>query len=363
MMFVGWHVAKVGDRWAALDPVRQGVRHAFGFRQRRGARTAVRCDWGSQYIADAWINEVKWLGISISPTYVGEPQCKGVMERFNRTLKEQCIYLHRFKNVEAARTIIGELIARYNTEWRIERLGHQTPAQARARVSGGRRDDDAHEPRRRADGGHQVYRTRFPGTVSRATLVFALPAILAGCGLTQFTYLSPSVAVDGAEYLHMYVAPEQHGKTYPPTGVKFGRSGARFVIISSRSGIHGGISRVERPDPVCAREAAAVVLPPVPWKFKQQWGTEAFEVRIAVDGDGVSFDPTQVTLIAANGTTEKPSSVTHDRDRSSVLRFSSPCVPDAAYDLVIDGVTSGGVPVVVPPIHFAPVTTSSPFGP
>src|SRR5688572_17978869 len=27
---VGWHTAKLGDRWAALEPIRQGVRHAFG---------------------------------------------------------------------------------------------------------------------------------------------------------------------------------------------------------------------------------------------------------------------------------------------------------------------------------------------
>jgi hypothetical protein len=27
---VGWHVAKTGDRWAALEQLRQGVCHAFG---------------------------------------------------------------------------------------------------------------------------------------------------------------------------------------------------------------------------------------------------------------------------------------------------------------------------------------------
>src|SRR2546428_9832817 len=27
---VGWHTAKLGDRRAALEPMRQGVRHAFG---------------------------------------------------------------------------------------------------------------------------------------------------------------------------------------------------------------------------------------------------------------------------------------------------------------------------------------------
>ena len=61
------------------------------------AGLALRCDWGPQYIADAWINEVKWLGCTISPSYVGEPECNGVAERFMRTLKEQCIYLHQFR--------------------------------------------------------------------------------------------------------------------------------------------------------------------------------------------------------------------------------------------------------------------------
>jgi putative transposase len=70
--------------------------------------------------------------MTITPSYVGEPECNGVIERFMRTLKEQCLYLHRFQTLAEARRIIGEFIARYNTEWLIERLGHQTPAAARA---------------------------------------------------------------------------------------------------------------------------------------------------------------------------------------------------------------------------------------
>ena len=75
---------------------------------------------------------MKWLGITISPSYVGEPECNGVAERFMRTLKEQCLYLHRFTSLAEARTIIGEFIERYNTHGLIERLGHQPPAAARA---------------------------------------------------------------------------------------------------------------------------------------------------------------------------------------------------------------------------------------
>ncbi len=130
---VGWHTAKIGDRWAALEPIRAGVRHAFGAFGKDVARgLRIRCDWGPQYIADAWINEVKWLGITITPSYVGEPQCNGVAERFMRTLKEQCLYLHRFTSLAEARRIIAEFIERYNTEWLIERLGHRAPSAARA---------------------------------------------------------------------------------------------------------------------------------------------------------------------------------------------------------------------------------------
>jgi putative transposase len=48
-----------------------------------------------------------------------------------RTLKEQCVWLHRFATLDEARAIIGAFIERYNHEWLIERLDHRTPAVAR----------------------------------------------------------------------------------------------------------------------------------------------------------------------------------------------------------------------------------------
>ena len=70
--------------------------------------------------------------MTISPSYVREPECNGVAERFMRTLKEQCLYLHRFTSLTDARALIGAFIARYNAAWLIERLGHRTPSAARA---------------------------------------------------------------------------------------------------------------------------------------------------------------------------------------------------------------------------------------
>jgi transposase InsO family protein len=50
----------------------------------------VRTDWGPQYTAQAFGAELRWLGIQHSPAFVDEPQFNGMIERFMRTLKEQC---------------------------------------------------------------------------------------------------------------------------------------------------------------------------------------------------------------------------------------------------------------------------------
>jgi putative transposase len=129
---VGWHVAKIGDRWAALEPIHQGVRATIGTFGKDVARgLAIRSDWGPQYVADAFRAELAWLGMTHSPSFVGEPECNGVIERFMRTLKEQCVWLHRFDTLDQARDIIGAFIERYNQQWLIERLGHRTPVAAR----------------------------------------------------------------------------------------------------------------------------------------------------------------------------------------------------------------------------------------
>jgi putative transposase len=106
----------------SVGGLRQGVRQVFGRFEKRRARPPDSTGLGPQYIADAWINEVKLLGITITPFYVGEPLCNGVVERLMRTLKEQFLYIHRCQSLAEARRIIGEFIVRYNIEWLIERL-------------------------------------------------------------------------------------------------------------------------------------------------------------------------------------------------------------------------------------------------
>ena len=91
----------------------------------------LRMDWGPQYTARQFLGELAWLGIRPSPSYVGEPECNGIIERWMRTLKEECLYLHDFATLDEARQVIGAFIKRYNQQWLLERHGHRTPAEVR----------------------------------------------------------------------------------------------------------------------------------------------------------------------------------------------------------------------------------------
>jgi putative transposase len=129
---VGWHVAKKGDRWAALEPIRQGVHRHFGsYTPKIALGLGLRHDWGPQYTARQFNGELKWLGIRSSPAFVGEPECNGLIERFMRTLKEECVYVTRFRSLEHARQVVADFIGRYNREWLLERHGYMTPAEVR----------------------------------------------------------------------------------------------------------------------------------------------------------------------------------------------------------------------------------------
>jgi len=129
---VGIHAVKIGNRFAALQPIAQGLKTEFGATGADAGRgLALRMDHGTQYTADDFLNQVKFWGIASSFAFVAEPQTNGVAERFNRTLKEQAIHGRIFKNVEEVRVAVTEFKDRYNRHWRLEKLGFMSPLEAR----------------------------------------------------------------------------------------------------------------------------------------------------------------------------------------------------------------------------------------
>ena len=132
---IGIHAVKRATRFEALEPIRQGVReHYGGFRKDAAAGLKIRHDHGSQFMSDDFQKEVRFLGMKSSPAFVREPEGNGCIERFFRTLKEQLLWVRHFRSIEELRQALVEFRDRYNREWLIERLGFQSPQQARQRL-------------------------------------------------------------------------------------------------------------------------------------------------------------------------------------------------------------------------------------
>src|SRR5471030_3310299 len=130
---VGIHAARSANRFEALEPVRQGVRRCFGSISPGVARgLKLRHDHGSNYMSGDFQDEIKCLGIEASPSFVREPECNGVAERFIRTLKENLLWVKTFETIEQLRAELVAFARYYNETWLVARHGNRTPAQVRA---------------------------------------------------------------------------------------------------------------------------------------------------------------------------------------------------------------------------------------
>jgi putative transposase len=129
---VGIHAALSGNRFEALEPLRQGVREYLGgFDKGIAAGLAIRHDHGSAYMSDDFQQELSFLGMTSSPSFVREPEGNGVAERFIRTLKENLLWVRHFATVVDLIEALQEFQRRYNEQWLIERHGYRSPAQVR----------------------------------------------------------------------------------------------------------------------------------------------------------------------------------------------------------------------------------------
>jgi transposase InsO family protein len=125
---VGSHAAASGNRFEALEPIRQGVLRHFGGLDRSAAKgLALRHDHGSNYLSRDFQSELRFLGIESSPSFVREPEGNGVAERFIRTLKENFLWVHTFETIEELRQGLRDFVAHFNATWLVARHGYRTP--------------------------------------------------------------------------------------------------------------------------------------------------------------------------------------------------------------------------------------------
>jgi transposase InsO family protein len=130
---LGWHVAKHGTRYEAVQALGMAVRQQFGHLGAGVARgLALRHDHGSNFMADVFQKQMKFWGVAPSYAFVAEPETNGVIERLFRTLKEQAIHGRIFQTIEDVRIAVRDFVARYNAEWLVEKNGYRSPAGMRA---------------------------------------------------------------------------------------------------------------------------------------------------------------------------------------------------------------------------------------
>lgn len=129
---LGWHVSKIGDRFAAFEPIFQAVKRVYG-RLEKGVAEGLklRIDNGVQYTSDYFLKQLTYFGIQESFGLVRQPQTNGVAERFHRTLKEQAIEGRIFKNADELREAVGQFVTIYNERWLVAKRGYQSPLEAR----------------------------------------------------------------------------------------------------------------------------------------------------------------------------------------------------------------------------------------
>ncbi len=129
---VGHHVCKRGDRFAALQPVSQGLaKHFGGVEAEAGRGLSLRMDNGTQYISEHFRNQIRFWGLEASYAFIEQPQTNGVAERFFRTLKEQIIHGRVYRTVAELRVAVESFIDLYNEQWLPEKNGFLSPSATR----------------------------------------------------------------------------------------------------------------------------------------------------------------------------------------------------------------------------------------
>jgi putative transposase len=130
---LGWHVARRGTRFEAIQAVGMAVREQFGRLGAVAARgLALRHDHGSNFMACDFQRQIRFWGMSPSYAFAGEPETNGVIERLFRTLKEQIVHGRIFQTIGEVRDAVRAFVARYNAEWLVEKNGYRSPDAARA---------------------------------------------------------------------------------------------------------------------------------------------------------------------------------------------------------------------------------------
>jgi len=110
-------------------PARRDIQSLERLIQWRGKPKSIRCDNGPEYISQALRDWAQSSDIELRYIQPGKPTQNAYVERFNRTVRQECLDLHLFDSVEQAQDITTQWLWVYNNERPHFALGGIPPRQ------------------------------------------------------------------------------------------------------------------------------------------------------------------------------------------------------------------------------------------
>lgn len=126
-MIVGWAVGPTLETVYPLEALRMAL---STIDEETASMLIHHSDRGCQYCSQAYVQELKRWGVSISMTQSGAPLENAVAERANGILKTEWLYKMTIPTREMCRQELERIILFYNTERPHMSIGMQTPAVA-----------------------------------------------------------------------------------------------------------------------------------------------------------------------------------------------------------------------------------------
>lgn len=132
---IGYEFALRGRSREAVRAVESACIERFGTLHPQGTVPILRSDNGLVFQSRDFRAACANYGLQQEFITPYTPEQNGMIERFFRTLKEECVWQHTFESFEEARREISHWIERYNTERPHQALGYLSPKQFRQKAA------------------------------------------------------------------------------------------------------------------------------------------------------------------------------------------------------------------------------------
>lgn len=131
---VGWHMAMRGRAKEAVITLEDACLNRFQllFEGDSSKRPVLRSDNGKIFYSKSFQQACRDYGLRQEFITPYTPQQNGMIERFFRSLKEECVWLHRFEDFKHALTEVKAWMTFYNEERPHMALKYKSPNEFRA---------------------------------------------------------------------------------------------------------------------------------------------------------------------------------------------------------------------------------------